>query len=169
MNITNDDNPEYNNMCPICYENIDLNKQDSYIILDCCEQHVHLDCIINWNKSNFVKDIKCSTELCIMCRQENDFLYDIAQYINPIRPNQDISNTLANTSTIIPDEDVEANIYDNSQNIEHHYTDSDNVAEYEFVSDNRTCNWWTVVKRGSICIITGIAFILVPILVCLGL
>ena len=52
----NEYNNDYDNMCPICHEIIDLNIPESYIILDCCKQSVHLDCIVDWTNSNFAKN-----------------------------------------------------------------------------------------------------------------
>ena len=77
--IINDSNE---NICPICHENIDFNKPESYIIFNCCNQMSHLNCLISWTNSVFTKSIKYNNRYtCIMCQKPSEFTQDIAQNI----------------------------------------------------------------------------------------
>jgi hypothetical protein len=87
-----------NNICPICHENIDFTKPESYIIFNCCNQMSHIKCIILWANSEFSRSSKSNVRYsCIMCQQSNDILRDIAQNITN---NTDISINLSNNFNI---------------------------------------------------------------------
>ena len=78
--------------CPICLETI--NNIDPTLILECCNNKVHLLCLEVWY-SNHAKQ-----PTCILCNQFNSFS---AEYIIPI--NSDISNndniSFSSTTTTI--------------------------------------------------------------------
>ena len=51
--------------CPICLENIEYDN--GFIIMDCCNKQIHLNCLINWYT------IHSNYKVCIMCNQTNNF------------------------------------------------------------------------------------------------
>jgi hypothetical protein len=55
--------------CPICFD--EINIDEGFIIPECCNNPVHLKCIINWYKKNNKSNI------CFICQQVNNFSKDI--------------------------------------------------------------------------------------------
>ena len=86
-----------NNLCPVCYENIDLTKPESYIIFNCCNQMSHIDCIISWTNSAFSKTSKSNLRIkCIMCQEDNEMLYDIVITLNNYNNYNNYNNSINN-------------------------------------------------------------------------
>lgn len=54
--------------CPICLN--EINIDEGIIIAECCNNPVHLNCIMNWYKKN-------STNVCFICQQVNKFSKNI--------------------------------------------------------------------------------------------
>jgi hypothetical protein len=59
--------------CPICLN--DINNNEGIIISECCNNQVHLKCIMDWYKKND------KTNVCFICQQVNQFSKDI--HLNP--------------------------------------------------------------------------------------
>lgn len=55
--------------CPICFNEINMNE--GIIIVECCNNPVHLKCIINWYEKNN------KSEVCFICQQVNEFSKNI--------------------------------------------------------------------------------------------
>lgn len=55
--------------CPICLN--DINNNEGILIPECCNNPVHLKCIMNWHKKNK------NSKVCFICQQENSFSKDI--------------------------------------------------------------------------------------------
>ena len=55
--------------CPICFD--EINIDEGFIIPECCNNPVHLKCIINWYKKNN------NSNICFICQQVNNFSKDI--------------------------------------------------------------------------------------------
>ena len=55
--------------CPICLN--DINNNEGIIIPECCNNPVHLKCIMDWYKKND------KTNVCFICQQVNQFSKDI--------------------------------------------------------------------------------------------
>lgn len=55
--------------CPICLN--DINNNEGIIIPECCNNPVHLKCIMDWYKKNN------KTNVCFICQQVNHFSKDI--------------------------------------------------------------------------------------------
>ena len=147
------------NICPICHENIDFTKPESYIIFNCCNQMSHMNCIILWVNCEFSRSNKPNIKYsCIMCQEPNEMLHDIAQNIaNPT----DISINISNNVT-------DSNIHDtyDSDNIDsENYNDSNeenmqNLNEEYINCQKRICKFMS-------CIIIGIIFLPVIIFIIL--
>lgn len=58
--------------CPICFEAVI--STDAIIIIDCCKQKIHLQCIIKWYETH------PENKTCFMCNQTNNFCKDIVYY-----------------------------------------------------------------------------------------
>jgi len=179
MNITKNDIADYNNMCPICFETIDKNILDSYIILDCCEQSIHLNCIIDWNKSNFVKKVKQSVGICVWCRQNNEFLSDVAREINQ----QQLALRIDNGERDNDDRDNDADYpsdndenyereggeseHNNTENNTHEFwpqsNNSNNTTENNSTPNNRN-KFCSYIKKMVSCLFIGICNI-IPIII----
>ncbi len=98
LKIENNDNQEINNgpsscECIICFENI--NSDDALLILECCKQKVHIQCIIDWYLSN------PNNKTCFICNQTNKFCEDLTYDTS--------ENTTDNNSTTIQ---IDNRIYD---------------------------------------------------------
>ena len=89
------DNTE--NECPICLDII--TPESGYIILECCNQKMHIQCLVNWYISN------PSKKNCFICNQSNKFCKDLDHFeitqnnfnhhiipINNISQNNNIQN-----------------------------------------------------------------------------
>ena len=76
--------------CPICLEIIYKEKNDEYIIFECCHQLVHISCLKDWVKSKENRN----KSACILCGIESEFLYDFYSNLNLNTQNLivDISN-----------------------------------------------------------------------------
>jgi len=59
--------------CPICLN--DINNNEGIIIPECCNNPVHLKCIMDWYEKNSTNNI------CFICQQVNQFSKDI--HLNP--------------------------------------------------------------------------------------
>ncbi len=58
--------------CPICLNDINnINNNEGIIIPECCNNPVHLKCIMNWYETNN------KTDVCFICQQVNQFSKDI--------------------------------------------------------------------------------------------
>lgn len=55
--------------CPICLT--EINNNEGIIIPECCNNPVHLNCIMNWYERNN------KTNVCFICQQVNNFSKDI--------------------------------------------------------------------------------------------
>lgn len=55
--------------CPICLN--DINNNDGIIIPECCNNPVHLKCIMDWYEKNNRNNV------CFICQQVNHFSKDI--------------------------------------------------------------------------------------------
>ena len=55
--------------CPICF--IEIKNNEGIIIPECCNNQVHLKCIMEWYKIN------TKTNVCFICQQVNQFSKDI--------------------------------------------------------------------------------------------
>jgi len=55
--------------CPICLN--DINNGEGIIIPECCNNSVHIKCIMNWYEKNN------SNNVCFICQQVNKFSKDI--------------------------------------------------------------------------------------------
>ena len=55
--------------CSICLN--DINNNEGIIIPECCNNPVHLKCIMNWYETNN------KTDVCFICQQVNQFSEDI--------------------------------------------------------------------------------------------
>ena len=55
--------------CPICLN--EINNNEAIIIPECCNNSVHLKCIMNWYKINKKSNV------CFICQQVNQFSKDI--------------------------------------------------------------------------------------------
>jgi hypothetical protein len=55
--------------CPICLD--EINIEEGFIIPDCCNNPVHLKCIIDWYEKNN------NSNVCFICQQVNNFSKDI--------------------------------------------------------------------------------------------
>lgn len=125
-------NDSNENICPICHENIDFTKPESYIIFNCCNQMSHLKCLVSWTTSVFTKSIKSNNKYtCIMCQQPSEFLEDIAQNIyRQILSDQSI-NYIQNINIEISEGDS-----NNSDNIIY----SDNIIDSNNYNDSQEYN-----------------------------
>jgi hypothetical protein len=77
--------------CPICLN--EINNDEGIIIPECCNNVVHLKCIMNWYGKNN------TTNVCFICQQVNNFSKNI--HLNP--PEKEIEireNLLAETNNI---------------------------------------------------------------------
>lgn len=84
--------------CPICFESIDLQLQDTYYTLECCKNDIHIKCIIEWlQKAQKDND----NSICILCRSKTEIFDDFYNNIN-MNSNHtiDISNN-SNDLTIL--------------------------------------------------------------------
>jgi hypothetical protein len=59
--------------CPICLN--DINNNEGIIIPECCNNPVHLKCIMDWYEKNNRNNV------CFICQQVNQFSKDI--HLNP--------------------------------------------------------------------------------------
>ena len=59
--------------CPICLN--EINNNEGIIIPECCNNPVHLKCIMDWYKKNNRNNV------CFICQQVNQFSKDI--HLNP--------------------------------------------------------------------------------------
>ena len=55
--------------CPICLN--DINNNEGILIPECCNNPVHLNCIMDWYKKNK------NSKVCFICQQQNSFSKDI--------------------------------------------------------------------------------------------
>ena len=62
--IIYDNDNDNDNECPICLNNID--EDDSFIIMTCCNNKIHIQCLINWYSGN------SKSNACIMCNQNTN-------------------------------------------------------------------------------------------------
>ena len=63
-------NIEIEEECPICFNNIEDN--DAYLLLSCCNKKVHISCLDNWYNNNGKKN-----KLCFLCTKESSDLESI--------------------------------------------------------------------------------------------
>lgn len=69
--------------CPICMN--DINNNEGIIIFECCNNHVHLKCVMEWYSK------KHKNNICFICQQVNQFTKDIHFYLPE---NKNIRNNL---------------------------------------------------------------------------
>ena len=63
-------NIEIEQECPICFINIEHN--DAYLLLSCCNKKVHISCLDNWYNKTGKKN-----KLCFLCTKESNDLESI--------------------------------------------------------------------------------------------
>ena len=89
--------------CIICLNNIHYN--DAYLILSCCKNYIHINCLNNWykNKNNYV---------CFICSNSNNNINNIIENNNENINNND-NNEIANYNTNEIDNDIIINTRNN--------------------------------------------------------
>lgn len=70
--------------CPICLN--DINNNEGIIIPECCNNPVHLKCIMDWYKNNNRNNV------CFICQQVNEFSKDI--HLNSLEKEIEIRENL---------------------------------------------------------------------------
>ena len=110
--------------CPICFNNIVDN--DSFYIMICCKNKVHLQCLIEWYSTN----PKSST--CFMCTQPNNFYTNFFDNHNT----NDSSNNINELSNAI----IELTEPNNYTNINTYNNLSTPILNRENTSNNRSCS-----------------------------
>lgn len=90
--------------CPICFN--EINNEDGIIIPECCNNAVHLKCILNWYSTNNKNNI------CFICQQENQFVKNIHSNNNE-RKNEANNNLLE----YVRQENISENNYDENNNV----------------------------------------------------
>ena len=83
----------YNMECLICF--CDVSNND-YLLLDCCDKIVHINCFKTWINKN--KNTHGEINKCIFCKQENDIINNLLynQYNNnsSVNNNQELLITI---------------------------------------------------------------------------
>ena len=78
-----------NNECVICLEDI---SNESLIILECCKNNIHFECLKDWliTNINIISDI----DKCFFCKNDNQLISDLIYNIKTIDNNiiQDNNN-----------------------------------------------------------------------------
>ena len=90
--------PELEEECLICFNNIQVDTCE-YILLECCNKQVHIDCLSSWIKScDNMHKLNCP-----YCRQKSLLCNDIynSLTIQNISHNIDVSNEDTNNLAII--------------------------------------------------------------------
>tara|TARA_B100001142_G_C14338331_1_gene656816 strand:- start:877 stop:1236 length:360 start_codon:yes stop_codon:yes gene_type:complete len=62
--------------CIICLNDISNND---FIVLECCKQNIHIDCLKQWINTNYNKNTDIS--LCIYCKNKNNIINDMIKNI----------------------------------------------------------------------------------------
>ena len=90
--------------CIICYDDINI---DDCVILECCNNHVHIICLQKWLQQNINKN----TELdkCFMCKNSNEFIKNLLPNNIQCDEYNYLSDSSNNSSVIIQ-------IHDNNNN-----------------------------------------------------
>tara|TARA_Y100000768_G_C23986367_1_gene689096 strand:- start:3985 stop:4452 length:468 start_codon:yes stop_codon:yes gene_type:complete len=104
--------------CIICYEDIN-NNMDDYIILECCNNEVHIVCLQKWLEKNINKNAEL--DKCFMCKNNNEFIKSLL----PQSSHMDDPNYLSESSndTIIT---VTISENDSENDIENQNTNENN-------------------------------------------
>ena len=79
--------------CIICLKDISNND---FIVLECCKQNIHIDCLKQWINTNYNKNTDIS--LCIYCKNKNNIINDMINNII-INVTRDISNSTESTES----------------------------------------------------------------------
>ena len=89
--------------CSICYEDINI---DDSIILECCNNKVHIICLQKWLENNM--NINSEIDKCFMCKNNNELiknllpskneLSDDANYLSDASNNTIINISIDNTN-----------------------------------------------------------------------
>lgn len=64
--------------CIICFNDINITN-NNYIILECCKQNIHIDCLKQWISTNY--NINRDISLCIYCKSNNDIINDMVNNV----------------------------------------------------------------------------------------
>ena len=135
--------------CPICLN--DINNNEGIIIPECCNNPVHLKCIMNWYEKNN------KTNVCFICQQVNNFSKDI--HLNQpeivIRDNL-IENNHSEENIQVTNNFIENN--DSQENIEV----INNLIENNDSEENKEC-----IKSCLIAIIPGAISGIIMLIICL--
>tara|TARA_B100001057_G_C22495251_1_gene811820 strand:+ start:78 stop:539 length:462 start_codon:yes stop_codon:yes gene_type:complete len=108
---------ELDNECPICLNNI--NDFDPFIIMPCCNNKIHIQCLIEWYSSN------SKSNTCFMCNQ-NTNIHKSLLTSNDLSLNNDLETNDVETNDIERN-DVERNNFQRN---------TDNLS-ITFVNNNR--------------------------------
>ncbi len=78
-----------NNECVICLEDI---SNQSLIILECCKNNIHFECLKDWLITNI--NINSDIDKCVSCKKNNQLISDLIHNIKMIDNNiiQDNNN-----------------------------------------------------------------------------
>ncbi len=90
-----------NNECPICL--IEIETNDSFLLLNCCKKKAHLLCLENWYKNNISRN-------CFLCTQSNVEINNLFPINNP--SNENLNNNIVN----IPTNNIINENYNNNNN-----------------------------------------------------
>ena len=104
--------------CNICYEDIN-NNMDDYIILECCNNEVHIVCLQKWLEKNINKNAEL--DKCFMCKNNNEFIKSLLpQSTRMDDPNylSESSNDTSITVTVSENDIENQNTNENNENNE---------------------------------------------------
>lgn len=87
-------NIQIDNECIICMNEF----KDDFIILDCCNKHIHIQCLHNWIEINHSKNIYKKN--CPHCKQINNLICFISNYDNKIINNNYINEDIRQNQII---------------------------------------------------------------------
>ena len=108
-----------NTECIICLNNIEY--EDAYLILSCCKNYVHINCLNNWYKNK-------NYYICFICSNKNNNINSVIENITISNENNNTNNYTNNT-----------NNYTNNTNNTNNYNDNDNNNDIIIQDNNSVC------------------------------
>jgi len=125
--------------CPICLN--DINNNEGIIILECCNNPVHLKCIIKWYEKNN------RNKVCFICQQVNNFSKDI---------------NLNQSEIVIRDNLIENNHSEENIEVTNNLIENNDSQENNDSEENKDC-----IKSCLIAIIPGAISGIIMLIICL--
>ena len=89
-----------NTECIVCLEDID--NISEILMLECCNNPVHINCLNDWVKKNHSKI--SNIDRCFICNQNNEIIFDIVKstkenIIIPIAETENTNITISNNNS----------------------------------------------------------------------